>query len=201
MKRPNWKTVSIKLGSLVPWENNPVKISEHDAEELRRSLEKFGEMIPLIANAPLSNGKRRLIDGHQRRMVEMAADVWGPRTMVDVRVPDRMLTDKECEEASIRLRRNTGEFDINKLFGNFDSDDLLNYGFEEDELLGLDFEHPKLKEQESNIRPRTMFRMLVSVPVSQAAKVKKIAARLEKIDGAEVLYGANNDKQEQENEQ
>jgi hypothetical protein len=189
-KPPIWATEKIKLSELINWEKNPVKLSKADAEQIRISLEKFGQVMPLVANAPIQ-GKRRLIDGHQRKSVELAAKAWGPETLVDVRVPSRLLTSAECDELSLRIRRNHGDTDMKKLVTSFSFDDLLHFGFNEAELSAVDFRSPHLAEQTETIRPKQYLRILVSVPVSSAGKAKKFVEPLEKIEGVEVIYGAN----------
>lgn len=133
-----WTTEKIKLGDLVEWENNPVQLSKHDFEQIKISLDKFGLVLPLVANQPArKNGKRRLIDGHQRKTILVYSEMADTETVLDVRVPNRKLTERECDELSIRLRRNTGEFDFDVLANQFDAGDLLDWGFEEFEL-GMD---------------------------------------------------------------
>lgn len=173
------------------WEKNPVKLSKADAEQIRVSIEKFGQVLPLVANAPAANGKRRLMDGHQRKSVELAARAWGADTEVDVRVPDRLLTAAECDELSLRLRRNHGETDYMKLLTNFDMDQLISAGFGESELAGYNFKNAKLVEKSVEIKPRKFLRILISVPVSKAAQIKKQVEAIEDISGVDVLYGAN----------
>lgn len=142
---PKWTTEVVKIRDLIEWEQNPVFLSKHDAEEIKKSLQKFGMVIPLVANAPLENGTRRLIDGHQRKAVMAWAQMAGGDDDVEVRVPDRMLTELECDELSIRLRRNQGEFDWDRL-ANMDIDDLLEWGFTQDEFEwhGVDIEVPEI---------------------------------------------------------
>lgn len=138
-----WTTKKIKLGDLIEWDKNPVKISERDAKELKRSIDKFDHVLPYVAAAPL-NGKKGvpLLDGHQRKMVELSLRKISPDTLVDVRVPSRKLTESERAEIAIRLRKNTGEFDFDKLMGFFQADDLMDWGFDQKELevIGFEFE-------------------------------------------------------------
>ena len=55
-----WTTEKIKLGDLVEWENNPVYLSDHDFEQIKISLERFGLVLPLVANRPkTSRGVKR----------------------------------------------------------------------------------------------------------------------------------------------
>lgn len=189
-----WNVIQVKLKELKDLEKNPVKLSAHDAEQIQGSLNKFGQAIPLVANAPAGDGRRRMIDGHQRKTVELAAKVWGPETKVNVSVPDRLLTDDECDELSIRLRRNRGTTDMQKLVINFDTSKLLQFGFAEDELAGVDFKTPKLAEKVEKTRPKDSLRVLISVPVDQAIMAKEIIEQLEEIEGIEILYGGNNKK-------
>jgi hypothetical protein len=130
-----WTTIKYRLGDLLEYEQNPVMISERDAKELARSLNKFEHVLPYVAAAP-KNGKAGLplLDGHQRKMVELSLRKVSPNTLVDVRVPSRKLSDKEKQELMIRLRKNTGEFDFDKLANFFDVPDLLEWGFSAKDL-------------------------------------------------------------------
>jgi hypothetical protein len=190
-----WTVEQIKLGELVEWDKNPVTLSEHDAEEIRKSIQKFGLAIPLVANAPCKDGRRRLIDGHQRDHVMVAAGIWEKDTLVNVSVPSRILTEKECDELSIRLRKNTGDWDMDALANGFDVSDLMDWGFTEDELVGVDYQHPKLHESVQEIRPLPMLRVLISFPVDSALDAKPLIDKLAGIQGVEVLYGANDEKE------
>jgi hypothetical protein len=186
-----WTTEKVALGDLINWEKNPVKLTKEDARQIQISLDRFGQVLPLVANAPTTHGKRRMIDGHQRKMVEMASKRWGPKTKVDVRVPSRLLTSAECDELSLRLRRNRGDTDMHKLVLNFDLDSLLKFGFEKNELSAYDFHNPQLAEEESNIRPKQYLRILISIPLAAAGKVKKYIEPIEEMEGIEIIYGAN----------
>jgi hypothetical protein len=136
-----WTTKRVKLSDLLEWDRNPVQISERDAKELAKSLSKFDHVLPYVAAAP-PNGKKGLplLDGHQRKMVEIQLNKVPASTLVDVRIPSRPLTPKEREEIVIRLRKNTGQFDFDKLANFFEVDDLLEWGFTEKELTGAGFE-------------------------------------------------------------
>lgn len=138
-----WTTIQIPLGDLQEWDKNPVKISERDARELAKSIDRFEHVLPYVAAAPM-NGKKELplLDGHQRKMVEITLRKANPKTLVDVRVPSRKLSDKERAELVVRLRKNTGEFDFDKLADFFEADDLEEWGFQRYELslIGFEFE-------------------------------------------------------------
>ena len=142
MKSLTWTTARVKLGDLKEWDKNPVQISERDAKELAKSLSKFDHVLPYIAAAPKNGHGLPLLDGHQRKQVEIALNKVSPNTLVDVRIPSRKLTERERKEIVIRLRKNTGEFDFDKLANFFDVPDLLEWGFTEKELQlgGFEFE-------------------------------------------------------------
>jgi hypothetical protein len=188
-----WTTEKVRLGDLVEWEHNPVKLSKHDAQEIENSLRKFGMVLPLVANAPLKNGKRRLLDGHQRKPILLVlSKLEGEDAMVDVRVPSRQLTDRECDEITIRLRRNTGKLDYDMLaqIPEWDAKDFLDIGFEEDELAGT-FLADRGKETTAELKPFKYARVLISFPIDLAISISEMIDKIQAIDGVEVDYGSN----------
>lgn len=62
-----------------------------------------------------------------------------------VYVHDEELTSSQVDELTVRLNRNTGEFDYEILANEYEIVDLLNWGFTEGEL-----EVEKAEEQEEN---------------------------------------------------
>lgn len=189
-KTPTWSTVQVKISDLMEWDKNPVVISKKEAAEIEKSIRKFGIAIPVVANAPIKDGRRRLIDGHQRKQILIASRIMGPNSMVSASVPDRLLTDVECDELTLRLRKNQGKFDPVKL-NEFDRNFLLDIGFDEAELDENDYKNERLAEKEEEIRARPMLRVLISVPIDLALDAKKVLRKLEEFKGIEVLYGAN----------
>jgi len=123
-----WHTEKRKLGDLIEWDKNPRQLKEHDAEHLKKSLDAFGVADPLIINTD-----NRIIGGHMRRRI-MLQSGYKPDDLVDVRVPERELTEREAEELAIRLNKNTGDWDFDALANNFELDDLLDWGFDKKEL-------------------------------------------------------------------
>lgn len=142
MKQVTWTMGKAKLSDLEEYEKNPVELTERDARELAKSIKKYPQVLPYIAAAPKNGSKIPLLDGHQRKKVSIELLKMPLSTVVDVRFPSRKLTDKERQELIIRLRKNTGRFDNDGLLNWFDSDDLLDWGFEQKELevIGFEFE-------------------------------------------------------------
>lgn len=135
-----WHTEQRRVGDLVEWEANPRQLTEKQAEDLRESLHRFGYVEPVAID---TDGK--IVGGHQRRRMLLDAATVAPDTLIDVRVPNRPLSDDEFVELAIRLNRNTGEWDFDKLGNEFDGTDLIDWGFRAEELVG-DFGDPKEKE-------------------------------------------------------
>lgn len=125
-----WHTERRRLGDLVEWAKNPRILSAHDAEHIRRSIDKFGLADPLVINAD-----NTIIGGHQRKHI-----LANPDALVDVRVPSRQLTEAEAEELSIRLNKAQGSWNWEMLANNWEMDTLVDWGFGRKELEGLDFD-------------------------------------------------------------
>ncbi len=121
-----WHTESRKVDSLLPHKKSPRKISKEQAERLKKSLENYG--LVEIAAIDLDG---TILAGHQRMK---ALQLMGQGdTMVDVRVPNRKLTDEEAERYMIGSNAIHGEWDFDLLKG-FEMDLLVDLGFDQKEL-------------------------------------------------------------------
>lgn len=120
----NWTNSRRRVADLIPAIYNPRQISEVQAKELRKSLERFGLADPIVLNF---DGK--IIGGHQRVSIMLDLGI----TECDVRVPDRKLTGREEKELNLRLNKNSGDWDWNKLM-ELDPDILKDAGFDNDEI-------------------------------------------------------------------
>ncbi len=121
-----WRTEKRKVAEILPWEGNPRKISDEQAEQLKRSLEKFN-----LVEIPAIDMDNRLIAGHQRVKILLALGRGDEE--IDVRVPNRKLTTEEFEEYNVRSNLTTGEFDW-EMLSNFDESFLSDVGFSSQEL-------------------------------------------------------------------
>ena len=124
-----WSTVKRKVSDLVPWDKNPRKLTESEERNLRASLEKFNLM-----SIPVINADDRIISGHQRIKIFHLLDRGDE--IIDVRIPNRPLTESEYKEAALRENQNTGSWD-QELLKDMDMDLLLEVGFGDDELQAL----------------------------------------------------------------
>jgi len=121
---------------------NPRAATKKEAAELKKSLERFGFVEPVVVN---SDPKRKniIIGGHFR--VRTAKDLGLKEVPVHyIKIAD----EKKERELNLRLNKNLGHWDA-QLLVEFDENMLLDVGFEADELdkmfadLKLDDENEK----------------------------------------------------------
>ncbi|MDT9499140.1 DNA modification methylase [Capnocytophaga canimorsus] len=118
-----WYTVQKKVSELVPYEYNPRKIAPEDKERLRRSLEKFN-----LVEIPVIDIDNTLIGGHQR--VVVLFELGRGNETIDVRIPNRKLTEEEFKEYNLRSNILNGEFDYEKIQEFFTDINLEDIGFD-----------------------------------------------------------------------
>ena len=94
MKQIKWKSEKRKLKDLIPTQNNPRQLTEKEAADLKKSLQKFN-----LVEIPAINLDNKIISGHQRVSI-LLAEGRGDEE-IDVRVPNRKLT----EYADVIIRR------------------------------------------------------------------------------------------------
>lgn len=124
-----WTTERRTLRDLLPHPHNPRRLTPTQRQHLTRSLEKFG-----LADPPVVNPDGTIIGGHQR--ITILTDLYGENHELDVRIPNRPLTEEETRELNIRLNQNSGEWDEAILLEYFDDTELIAWGFEPPELPG-----------------------------------------------------------------
>lgn len=115
-----WYNEKRKVSELVPYEFNPRTITEEKLQKLKLSLEKFN-----LVEIPVINLDNIIIAGHQRICALFA--LGRADEEIDVRVPNRALTEDELKEYNLRSNINVGEWDLDMLaehFSDFDFNDL-----------------------------------------------------------------------------
>ncbi len=138
MKKLAWTTVQRKVNDLVPQEINPRKISDKQLKDLMKSFKKFNLVeIPAID----LNGK--ILAGHQRIKVLQLLD--RGEELIDVRVPNRKLTEQESKEYLISSNALGGDWDFD-LLKTFELDMLIDLGFDEVKL-SKEWDDNKVKEE------------------------------------------------------
>lgn len=127
MRKLSWHIEQRKISELIAWDKNPRFTSDKDKADLDRSISKFDYVEIVIINTD-----NKIIGGHQR--IDRLRAAGRQEEVIDVRVPNRKLSPKEFEELAIRLNKNRGQWDEEKLAEFFDSAELQDWGFDEAEI-------------------------------------------------------------------
>jgi len=106
---------------LTPWEKNPRRMTKKQAEGLKKSLSKFNLM-----SIPVVDLDGRIVSGHQR--VNILKLLGRGNETIDIRVPNRKLSEAEYREANLRENKNLGEWDED-LLAAIDEELMQEVGF------------------------------------------------------------------------
>jgi DNA modification methylase len=122
------KTKQVQTSSLRASAYNPRQWDKEAMEQLKVSIRRFGFVDPVIANS--AKGREGIVIGGHMRLV--AAKELGIKEVpvVYVNIPDI----KREKELNVRLNRNTGEFDFEKLAAEFNESFLADIGFTSEEI-------------------------------------------------------------------
>lgn len=158
-----WHTVEKKVNDLIPQDINPRIITDKQMSDLKKSLNKYNLVeIPAID----LNGK--ILAGHQR--IKALQLLGRGEEMIDVRLPNRELTEDEAKQYLLASNALGGDWDFSAL-KSFDLDLLLDVGFDEIELTKfwdkdvelkddpIDIEKEVKKAQDTDIKAGDMFQL------------------------------------------
>ena len=138
------KIQHVSISKLKPATYNPRKWNVSALSQLKESIERFGMIDPIICNSA-SASKNVVIGGHMR--LKVIKDLgYKEAPVVFVNIPD---LEKE-KELNIRLNKNTGEWDFEKL-KLFDFGNLLDIGFDADELNSFWTENLEVQDEEFDV--------------------------------------------------
>ncbi len=126
MKKLSWTTVQKRVDDLIPQEVNPRKISDKQMSNLTRSLRKFN-----LVEIPAIDHDGKILAGHQR--IKALQLLGRGNELIDIRVPNRKLTEKESREYLIGSNKLGGDWDYD-LLKSFDMETLSFAGFDSIEL-------------------------------------------------------------------
>ena len=126
MKKLEWHNETRLISDLIPYDKNPRRLTDKQKKDLTASLKKFN-----LVEVPAIDTDNIIISGHQRLKILSELN---ELKEIDVRVPNRKLTEKEFEEYNIRANKNTGEFDFEILDEFFEKDELIEWGFVDEEF-------------------------------------------------------------------
>jgi hypothetical protein len=122
-----WSTQQRKVVELLPYEYNPRKMTAQQSKKLRESLEKFG-----LVEIPVINFDGILLAGHQR--CKALVQLGRGEDLVDVRVPNRQLTEQEFKEYNIASNAIKGDWVDEILREHFEDIDLADFGISLSEM-------------------------------------------------------------------
>ena len=123
-----WTTTTVRLGDLIPWEDNPRQMTEAQAERLQKSIDKYGysQLLEIDADG-------MYVDGHQRDALFKAVKELGflPNTNIEVRRASVPFTiEMRKEYMAWKHEGAAGEWNWEMMPNLFDLDELKEFGIE-----------------------------------------------------------------------
>jgi ParB-like chromosome segregation protein Spo0J len=106
MKKLSWTTGVREVKDLLPWQENPRKISKVALDKLKEKITQSGFHSVIVIDTD-----NTILSGNQRKTALMELGI----NTVDVLIPSRKLSDKERRKIGIESNINDGEWDFEKL--------------------------------------------------------------------------------------
>lgn len=126
MRKLLWTTVQKRVNDLIPQKVNPRKITDKQMSDLKKSLQKYN-----LVEIPAIDTDGKILAGHQR---VLGLQLLGRgEEIIDVRQPNRKLTEKEAKQYLIASNKLGGDWDYD-LLKSFDLKTLQFAGFEDFEI-------------------------------------------------------------------
>ena len=138
-----WTPIKIKIGQVVPWQDNPRMSTKLQANRLIKSEKELGQIQTLAVSPFTEDGRVYLYDGHQRCAAWLT--VKDPSYEVIALQSNRMLTDDERRKVSVLLHTATGSWNWESL-SSWSAADLREWGMDNDTLKGWNADANNLKE-------------------------------------------------------
>lgn len=123
-----WIEKEVQIKDLKEYDRNPRRIKDDAFKHLVRSLKEDGYHQRLIVNQDMT-----IIGGHQRKAALLSSG-FKMNDKISILIPDKMLEENDFKRLNIRDNLPYGEFDFDMLSSDFDTEDLLDWGFPEDWL-------------------------------------------------------------------
>lgn len=144
MKIENIAIKHVAARALINAAYNPRKMSADSLSQLKESISRFGMVDPIIANS--AKGRENVVIGGHMRLKAAISLGYDTVPVVYLHIED---IEKE-KELNIRLNKNTGEWDIDKLKA-FSTDFLFDAGFTNDELTDFWKKDLETKEEDFDV--------------------------------------------------
>lgn len=118
-----WTNITVKLGELKPWADNPRCSSKAQAKRLLKSFDEFGQVQTVAVGPGLE-----VYDGHQR--LTMLLTVHGAEYKIDARQASEALADEDRRKLVAMLHAGAvGSWDWAQLSG-WSAPELIDWGFD-----------------------------------------------------------------------
>lgn len=141
MKKLSWTTEVREVKDLLPWAENPRKISKEGLEKLKDKIRQNGFHDVIVIDTD-----NTILSGNQRRVALTQLNV----KEVNVLVPNRKLKEKERQTIGIESNVSDGEWSFEKL-KSFNLDILQFAGFDEKELVKFWDEEKDTKDDKFDV--------------------------------------------------
>lgn len=141
MKKLSWTTGVREVKDLLPWQENPRKISKQALGKLKEKITQNGFHSVIVIDT-----NNTILSGNQRKVALMELGI----NTVDVMIPSRKLSDAERRRIGIESNINDGEWDFEKL-KSFDLELLQFAGFDEKELVKFWDEEKDTKDDKFDV--------------------------------------------------
>lgn len=141
MKKLSWTTGVREVKDLLPWQENPRKISTVALDKLKKKIVQNGFHSVIVIDTD-----NTILSGNQRKTALTELGI----STVDVMIPSRKLSDAERRRIGIESNINDGEWDFEKL-KSFDLELLQFAGFDEKELVKFWDEEKDTKDDKFDV--------------------------------------------------
>jgi len=127
MSKINWTNITVRLGDLKAWPDNPRQSTKAQAKKLLESFDEFGQVETIAVSPDLE-----VYNGHQR--LSALLTVHGKDYQIDARQASRALTEQERKKLTIFLHAGaTGSWDWDTLSG-WDASEMISWGLDDTTL-------------------------------------------------------------------
>ncbi len=143
MTKLEWTTVQRKVNDLIPQEVTHRVITDKQMADLKKSLQKYN-----LVEIPAIDRGGKILAGHRR--VECLQLLGRGEEIIDVRIPNRELTEKESKQYLIASNALGGDWDFESL-KSFDLDMLVDLGFDQVDLSKIWDEDLSTKDEDFDV--------------------------------------------------
>lgn len=186
MKELKWIVEKRKLSDLIPLDRNPFgKITESKKEILKRKLIDLG-----VFDVATIDKDNTLLSFNKRHFI--LKELYGEEYELDVKVPNRNLTEIERKEIILSSNIHEGDWDLDVIKLDFDDVDLLRVGLNSVDLIsGNEFFETNQQPEKRELKNYNKVHFLISCSINHATSVLEIINQIRNYPGIEIDQTAN----------